>query len=127
MGKLEGRVALVTGGGRGLGRSIALALAAEGSAVAIDDLFRDEKNGSAAETTAGEIEAAGGKALALHEDVSNSAGAQAMVDATVTRFGRLDILIACAGNTTRGLLHELTEQQWDSVINLHLKGTFLSC
>jgi NAD(P)-dependent dehydrogenase (short-subunit alcohol dehydrogenase family) len=124
---LEGQVALVTGGGRGLGRSIAAALAAQGAAVAVDDVFRDEAGVSAAETTAGEIEAAGGRALALGEDVTTSAGAKAMVDQTVERFGRLDTLVCCAGNNVRGPLQELTEQQWDSLLDLHLKGHFLSC
>lgn len=127
VGSLEGQVALVTGGGRGLGRSVARALAAQGAAVAIDDIFRDEAGVSAAETTAGEIEAAGGRALALGEDVTTSAGAKAMVDQAVDRFGRLDILVCCAGNMVRGLLQELTEQQWDSLLDLHLKGHFLSC
>ncbi|MDF3311474.1 SDR family NAD(P)-dependent oxidoreductase [Rhodococcus sp. T2V] len=124
---LDGQVALVTGGGRGLGRSIAHAFAAHGAVVAIDDVYRDENGVAAAGATANEIEAAGGKALALFEDVTTGDGARAMVEATVERFGRLDILVTCAGNVTRGLLHELTEQQWDSLINLHLRGHFLSC
>ena len=127
MGSLEGQVALVTGGGRGLGRSIARALAAQGAAVAIDDIFRDEAGASAAQTTAGEIEAAGGRALPLAEDVTTSAGAKAMADQAVEEFGRLDILVCCAGNMVRGLLQDLTEQQWDSLLDLHLKGHFLSC
>jgi len=127
MGYLTGQVALVTGGGRGVGRGIARALAAEGAAVAIDDVYRDESGVGAAEATAREIEAAGGKALALYEDVTSADGARAMVDATVKQFGRIDILVTCAGNAVRGPLHELTEQQWDSVINLHVRGHFLSC
>ncbi|WP_051165809.1 SDR family NAD(P)-dependent oxidoreductase [Amycolatopsis orientalis] len=127
MGSLNGQVALVTGGGRGLGRSVSRALAAEGAAVAIDDIYRDEAGVSAAEATADEIETTGGQALALAEDVTTSAGAEAMVSRTVEKFGRLDILVNCAGNMVRGPLQELTEQQWDSLINLHLKGHFLSC
>lgn len=126
MGCLDGQVALVTGGGRGLGRSIALALAQEGAAVGIDDVFRDEAGVPAADSTAREIEAAGGRALPLQEDVTSLQGASAMVDQTVESFGRLDILINCAGNMVRGPLQELTEQQWDSLMNLHLKGHFLS-
>lgn len=127
MGSLEGQVALVTGGGRGLGASIARALAAQGAAVAIDDIFRDEASLSAAETAAGEIGANGGRALALAEDVTSSAGAKAMTDQVVDQFGRLDILVCCAGNMVRGLLQDLTEQQWDSLLDLHLKGHFLAC
>lgn len=127
MDSFKGQVALITGGGRGVGRSIALALAAEGVAVAIDDVYRDETGASAAQTTVGDIEKAGGSALALHEDVTSESGARAMVEATVKRFGRLDILVLCAGNNVRARLQDLTEQQWDSVMNLHLKGHFLAC
>lgn len=125
MGSLNGQVALVTGGGRGLGRSIARALAAEGAAVAIDDLFRDEAGVSAADTTVKEIESAGGKGLALCEDVTTEAGATAMAEAVVKQFGRLDILVNCAGNFARVPLIDLTERQWDSIITLHLKGHYL--
>jgi 3-oxoacyl-[acyl-carrier protein] reductase len=127
MGSLKGQVALVTGGGRGLGRSIALALAAEGAAVAIDDLYRDAAGVGAAAQVAAEIEKAGGTALALYEDGTSAEGARAMVAAVVERFGRLDILVNSAGNFARAPLTELTEQQWDSVMNLHMKGHFLSC
>ncbi|WP_168226772.1 SDR family NAD(P)-dependent oxidoreductase [Rhodoferax sediminis] len=120
-------MALVTGGGRGLGRSIARALAAEGAVVAIDDLYRDVAGVSAADSTAAEIEQAGGTALALHEDVTSAEGARAMVDAVVKRFDRLDILVNSAGNFLRAPLVKLTEQQWDSIISLHMKGHFLSC
>jgi NAD(P)-dependent dehydrogenase (short-subunit alcohol dehydrogenase family) len=126
MGLLDGQVALITGGGRGLGRAIALAVAAEGAAVTIDDIFRDENGRSAAEQTATEIEKAGGKALALEENVTTSDGAAAMVRKTVDAFGRLDILVMCAGNMVRGNLEDLTEEQWDSLISLHLKGHFLA-
>lgn len=126
-GSLAGQVALITGGGRGLGRSMALALAAEGAAIAIDDIYRDDAGVAAADTTVAEIEAAGGRGLALFEDVCTLAGSEQMVKSTVAQFGRLDILINCAGNNVRGLAHELTEDQWDSVIRLHLKGHFLSC
>lgn len=127
MRSLEGNVAVVTGGGRGLGRSIALALAAQGAAVAIDDVFRSEGGTRAADEVARQVTANGGRALALTEDVSTSAGAEAMVGETVDAFGRLDVLVCCAGNTVRGLLHELSEEQWDSLLDLHVKGHFLSC
>ena len=127
MGLLDGQVALVTGGGRGLGRAISLALAAEGAAVAIDDIFRDENGVSAAEQTVVEIEAAGGRGLALFENVTTSAGAESMVEQTVAQLGGLNILVMCAGNMVRGKLEDLSEEQWDSLIGLHLKGHFLAC
>lgn len=127
MGSLDGQVALVTGGGRGLGRSIALALAAEGAAVAVDDIFRDASGASAAEAVVREVEISGGRGLAVHENLTTSDGAKAMVDKTVEKFGAVDILVNCAGNMVRGPLQDISEEQWDSLINLHLKGHFLSC
>ncbi|MGW0176770.1 SDR family NAD(P)-dependent oxidoreductase [Rhodococcus sp. NPDC003322] len=124
---LDGQVALITGGGRGLGRSIALALAEQGASVAIDDVYVDDAGVRAADVTAKDIEALGSAALALAEDVTTSEGSQAMVDATIERFGRLDILVTCAGNAVYGKLQDLAVEQWDSLMNLHLRGHFLSC
>lgn len=126
MGSLNGKVALVTGGGRGLGRSIAHALAREGAAVAIDDVHRDEQGALSSDAVAREIEAAGGSALALSEDVTSEAGAKAMVDKTVERFGRVDILVNSAGNFARAPLQDLAAAQWDAVMSLHLRGHFLA-
>lgn len=126
MESFKGQIALVTGGGRGVGRAIARELAALGVSVAIDDLYRDDKGVGAADSVVKEIEQAGGKGLALYEDVGSEEGAQRMVDATVDRFGRLDILVMCAGNNVRGLLHELSVEQWDSVVRLHLRHHFLA-
>lgn len=127
MGMLDGQVALVTGGGRGLGRCIALELASHGASLALDDVYRDENGVLASETTAKEIEAAGGSALALNEDVTTSAGASAMVEAVIERFGRLDILVTSAGCAASGTLLELSDDEWDRVVNLHLRGHFMSC
>lgn len=127
MGYLDGRVALVTGGGRGLGHGISLELARAGAKVAVVDLFRDEEGVSAAEATVEEIRGLGSDGIALGSDVSSPEGVQEMVDAAVEAFGRLDILVTCAGNTVRGAVQDLEVAQWDSVLNLHLKGTFLAC
>ncbi|SDG81829.1 SDR family NAD(P)-dependent oxidoreductase [Microbacterium pygmaeum] len=127
MGLLDGQVALITGGGRGLGRAISLALAAEGASVAIDDIFRDENGVSVADEVVAEIEAIGARGLALRENVTTSEGASAMVAQTVEKFGRLDILVMCAGNMVRGKLEDLTEEQWDGLMSLHVKGHFLAC
>lgn len=124
---LKGKVTLVTGGARGIGRECSLALARAGASVVIDDLYVGDDGAGAAEATAREIEAGSGTALALREDVTSAAGAQAMVDAAVERFGRLDALVNCAGNVVKSDLVDLTEAQWDSVMGLHLKGHFLAC
>lgn len=126
MGLLKGQVAIVTGGG-GVGGSIARLLSAEGAAVSVVSLNRDASGKGSADRVVDEIVAQGGQGLALYEDVADAEGAERMVQATIERFGRIDILVLCAGNTTRGLLHELSEEQWDSVIRSHLKGHFLPC
>lgn len=125
-GRLDGRVAVVTGGGRGIGRATALALADAGAAVVVDDLYVDD-SGAAADLVVEEVIAAGGRALAQREDVTSAAGAESMVAAAVSEFGRLDILVNCAGNVVKSDLVDLSEAQWDSVIDLHLKGHFLAC
>ena len=127
MNSYKGQVALITGGGRGVGRGIALALAAQGVFIVIDDLFRDANGVAAADSVIKEIEQAGGTGLALYEDVSSEEGSRKMVDATVERFGRLDILIMCAANNVQKLLHEMSADEWDAVIRLHLRGHFLGC
>ncbi|WP_051793026.1 SDR family NAD(P)-dependent oxidoreductase [Amycolatopsis jejuensis] len=124
MGVLDGQVAVVTGGGRGIGRGIAHELAAEGAAVVIDDVFRGD-SGFAAEAVAAEIEATGGQALGLHEDITVADGGRALVEQSLARFGKIDILVLCAGNYLTGPLHEMTDQQWDATMNLHLRGHFV--
>ena len=115
----EGKVALVTGGGRGIGAATAELFAQRGASVAVCDL--DE--GPAGEV-AGPL---GDKAIAVAADVSRRDQVEAAVQKAVDRFGRLDILVACAGITRDNLVHKMTDEDWDGVIDTHLKGSFLAC
>ena len=118
--ELDDKVAIVTGAGRGIGRAIALRLAREGAAVACADL--DEAN---AKTVASEIEAAGGKALAIRVDVTEKAATEHMVSETVSRFGRLDILVNNAGIGAVAPLLDTDEETWDALMNVNAKGVLL--
>ena len=126
MSRLEGRVAIVTGSGRGLGRCHALALAAEGAAVVVNDLGVARDGTATAETPAeevvAEIRVAGGKAMVSRHDVGDWEAAEAMVRAAIDEFGRLDILVNNAGILRDRSLANMTEQEWDDVIRVHLKG-----
>jgi 3-oxoacyl-[acyl-carrier protein] reductase len=114
---LENRVAVVTGGGRGIGRAIAHELARRGAAVVIND-----KSGES--VVCSEINDAGGKANCFKADVSNFSQAQDLIKYTVDTFGDLHILVNNAGITRDGLILTMTEQDWDAVISVNLKGTF---
>lgn len=118
--KLEGKVALVTGGGKGIGKAIAAALAAEGAAVVINYHGSVKK----AEETVAEIEAAGGKAEAVQCDVAEFNACKEMIDQIIQKYGRLDILVNNAGITRDGLLMKMSEEDFDSVIQTNLKGAF---
>ena len=127
-GLCEGRVAIVTGGGRGIGREYCLMLAAEGAKVVVNDLggARDGVGadlGPADEVVA-EIKAAGGEAVANGADVSNWDQATRMLDQAVSTFGKLDVLINNAGILRDRMLVNMTEAEWDAVIRVHLKGAF---
>jgi NAD(P)-dependent dehydrogenase (short-subunit alcohol dehydrogenase family) len=129
MAKLcEGRVAIVTGAGRGIGREYALMLAAHGAKVVVNDLggARDGTGASAgpAQEVVGEIRQAGGEAIANGNDVSDFAGAAEMIAQAVAAFGRLDVLVNNAGILRDRMLVNMTEAEWDAVIKVHLKGTF---
>jgi 3-oxoacyl-[acyl-carrier protein] reductase len=117
---LEGKVALVTGAARGIGKAIALKYAQEGANVAFTDLVIDE-NG---ENTKKEIEAYGVKALAIASNAASFEEAHAAVEQVVKEFGRLDILVNNAGITKDGLMMRMSEAQWDAVIAVNLKSAF---
>ena len=118
--KLEGKKALVTGASRGIGRAIALALAAEGADVVVNYAGSE----AAAKAVAAEIEAMGRKALVLQADISSNEAATAMLDAAVKEFGRIDILVNNAGITRDGLLMRMKEEDWDAVLTTNLKAVF---
>lgn len=121
MGKLDGKVALVTGASRGIGRAIAIALAKEGASVAVNFAGNSEKAGQ----VVSEIKEMGREAVAIQGDVTNADSVTAMVKNVTEQFGKLDILINNAGITRDNLLVRMKEEDWDSVINTNLKGVFL--
>ena len=129
MGMLDGKVALVTGAGGGLGRTHALLLAHEGASVVVNDLggARDGTGSGTnmADGVVAEIQAAGGQAVADYGSVSNKADAQAMVKAAVDSFGRLDICICNAGILRDKSFKNMTDEMWDIVLDVHLRGTYL--
>ncbi len=116
---LEGKVALVTGGAQGIGKVTALLLASKGADVAVSDI-----NMEGVVHTAKEIKDLGRKGLALDGDVSNPADAERIVAETVAQLGGIDILVNNAGITRDRLLLRMTEEDWDAVLNVNLKGTF---
>jgi NAD(P)-dependent dehydrogenase (short-subunit alcohol dehydrogenase family) len=125
---LEGKVAIVTGAGRGIGRAHALALAAAGARVVVNDLGAalsgEGHDDTPAQQVVEEIRAAGGEAAANDENVADFAGAERLVRQAVDGFGRLDILVCNAGILRDRMLVNMTEQEWDAVIAVHLKGHF---
>lgn len=118
--RFEGKVAIVTGGARGIGRAIALRLAREGASVVVNYL----SNQAAADETVSQIQSAGGQAIAAQCDVSNVVQAQALVDRAREAFGRVDVLVNNAGTTRDTLIMRMTEEDWDLVIDTNLKGAF---
>ena len=115
----EGRSVIITGAGGGLGRAHALALAAEGAAVLVNDINRD-----AAETVAGEIDAAGGRAIANSDDITTTSGAEAIVNAAAEAFGDVHAVVNNAGVLRDKMFASMSEEDWDIVVKVHLKGHF---
>src|ERR1700710_1237835 len=129
MGMLDGKVAIVTGAGRGIGRSHALLMAQEGASVVVNDLGGEwDGSGSdprAASEVAGEITGSGGRAVANFSDVADWEGAQHMINQAIETYGRLDVLVCNAGFVRDRTVFNMTEGEWDAVIQVHLKGHFV--
>lgn len=127
---LHGRVAIVTGAAGGLGRAYSLALAARGAAVVVNDLGGDTSGEGTsldlAEAVAADIRAAGGRAVANADSVANAAGGQAICDAALAAFGRIDIVVANAGNQRNQRFADMTAEDFDAVLDVHLKGAFFT-
>lgn len=121
MVRFQNRAALVTGGGRGIGAATARLLAAQGAAVMVADL-----DPGPAEESAAAIREEGSRALSVACDVARRDQVEAAVRQTVESFGRLDILVACAGIIRDNLIHKMTDEDWESVISTHLRGAFLA-
>jgi NAD(P)-dependent dehydrogenase (short-subunit alcohol dehydrogenase family) len=128
MGKLDGKVAAITGSGRGIGRGIALLMAKEGAKVVVNDLGASVHGEGADKTPAQqvveEIKKAGGQAVANADNIATVKGGENLVQAAVDSFGKLDILVNCAGILRDRMIFNMTEEEWDAVVAVHLKGHF---
>ena len=121
MGRLEGKAAVVTGGGRGIGRSICLSFAKEGADVIVNYASKDQPAQEVVEM----IKKMGRKAVAVKGNVAIKADAERIIQTAIDSFGKIDILVNNAGVSKPNMLYKMTEEQWDEVLDIHLKGPFL--
>lgn len=125
---VKDKVAVITGAGRGIGREIALLMARHGAKVVVNDLGGNERgeggDQKVADEVVAEIQKAGGEAVANYDSVATMAGAQRIVDTAVQNFGRIDILVNNAGILRDRMIFNMSEEEWDAVLAVHLKGTF---
>ena len=128
MSRLDGRVAIVTGAGRGIGASLARVMAAEGCALVVNDLGvavdGAGQDQSPAAAVVDEIVAGGGTAVANYDDVADHAAAEKLVQCALDEFGRLDVVVNVAGILRDRMIFNMSEEEWDAVVRVHLKGTF---
>ena len=123
---LAGKVAVITGGASGLGKEVAFAMAAEGANIVVNDIGRDTAGNSTADIVVDQIKKASGKAIANYDSVVTLEGAESIIETATSNFGRVDILVQCAGNFKPVKTVDFSNEDWDSIINVHLKGHF-SC
>jgi NAD(P)-dependent dehydrogenase (short-subunit alcohol dehydrogenase family) len=131
MGVLDGKVALVTGAGRGIGRGVALLMAKEGASVVVNDLGAsldgEGVDTGPAASVVNEIKAAGGNAVANTDSVTDYQAAEAMIQQAIDSFGKIDIVVNVAGILRDRMVFNMSEEEWNAVLNVHLKGTFNTC
>jgi NAD(P)-dependent dehydrogenase (short-subunit alcohol dehydrogenase family) len=123
---LKGKSAVVTGAGNkvGIGRAVAILMAAEGAKVVVNDIGKDASGKSAADTVVQEITNARGTAVANYDSVATMKGGENIIKTAISSFGKIDILVNCAGNFFPKRIFETTEEEWDQIMAVHLKGHF---
>ena len=131
MGIVQDKIAVITGGGRGIGREISLLMAEEGAKVVVNDIGGDTSgrglDPGVADTVVQEIKDGGGEAVANYDSVATAEGGKNMIQTAVNTFGKLDIVVHVAGILRDRMIFNMTEEEWDDVIRVHLKGTFNVC